>query len=125
MTGLFEKRNFSAVTQKLFYVLLGNILEHIGESETDMNKFSVAKALYPKLKMPLGLVVFLFQNLAFGPIGEKVKDLSLEYLKKYCALLLGLWRTIFDVMAYEKHQEEHEKEHGHHEHNHEHEKSDV
>jgi hypothetical protein len=118
MTGLFEKRDFSAVTQKLFYVLLGNVLEHIGESETDMNKFSVEKDLYPKLKMPLGLVVFLFQNLAFGPVVEKIKDLSPEYLKKYCALLLGLWRTAFDVMAYEKHEKEHGKEH---EHNHEHE----
>lgn len=117
ISGLFEKRDFTAVTQKLFYVLLGNVLEHIGEGEADMTKFSVEKDLYPKLKMPLGLVVFLFQNLAFGPIGEKVKDLSPEYLKKYCALLLGLWRTSFDVMAYEKHEREHE----HHEREHDHE----
>jgi hypothetical protein len=123
ISELFEKREFSAVTQKLFYVLLGNVLEHIGEGEADMNKFSVEKDLYPKLKMPLGLVVFLFQNLAFGPVIEKVKDLSPEYLKKYCALLLGLWRTAFDVMMYEKHEKEHEHEHEHehkeHEHNHE------
>lgn len=111
--GLFEKRDFSAVTQKLFYVLLGNVLEHIGEGEADMTKFSVEKDLYPKLKMPLGLVVFLFQNLAFGPVAEKIKNLSPEYLKKYCALLLGLWRTSFDVMAYEKHEKEHGKGHEH------------
>jgi hypothetical protein len=109
--GLFEKNDFPGVSQKLFYVLLGNILEHIGESEADLNKFSVEKDLYPKLKMPLGLVVFLFQNLSFGPIIEKVKNLSPEYLKKYCALLLGLWRTVFDIMAYEKHEKEHEHEH--------------
>lgn len=125
--GLFEKKDFSGVSQKLFYVLLGNILEHLGEGDADLNKFSVDKDLYPKLKMPLGLAVFLFQNLAFGPVMEKVKDLSPEYLKKYCALLLCLWRTIFDLMIYEKHQKEHEKEHAeheHHEHEHEHEHKD-
>ncbi len=109
---LFEKRDFEKTTQQLFYVLLGNVMEHVGQAETDVNKFNLETDLYPKLKMPLSLAFFMFQNLAFGPVAAKINTLSPEYLRKYCALVLGLWRTVFELMAYERHMAKHDK--GHH-----------
>jgi len=67
-----------------------------------MKSFDVQKDLYPNLQLPLGLTFFLFQNLTFGPITKKINNLSQEFLNKYCALLLGLWRTVFELMQYEK-----------------------
>ncbi|MFH1457117.1 MAG: hypothetical protein ABIF17_03305 [Patescibacteria group bacterium] len=100
-----EKHDFQKTSEKLFYVLLGNVLEHIGRADIDMKKFDIEKDLYPNLQMPLGLTFFLFQNLIFGRIALTVNKLSKEYLQKYCALLLGLWRTVFELMRYEKQME--------------------
>lgn len=115
----FEKRDFEKTTQQLFYVLLGNVMEHVGQVETDINKFNLEADLYPKLKMPLSLAFFMFQNLAFGPVTTKINALSPEYLRKYCALVLGLWRTVFELMAYERHAAAHatEEQHATHQHN--------
>ena len=99
---LFEKKEYNKSSQQLFYVLMGNVLEHIGKADVDMNTFDIQKDLYPHLKLPLSLTFFLFQNISFGPISEKVNGLSKEYLDKYCALFLALWRTIFELMRYEK-----------------------
>jgi len=97
-----EKQDFQKTSEKLFYVLLGNVLEHTGKADIDMKKFDIQKDLYPNLQMPLGLTFFLFQNLIFGQIARKVNKLSKEYLQKYCALMLGLWRTVFELIRYEK-----------------------
>ena len=97
-----EKQDFQKTSEKLFYVLLGNVLEHTGKADIDMKKFDIQKDLYPNLQMPLGLTFFLFQNLIFGQIARKVNKLSKEYLQKYCALTLGLWRTVFELIRYEK-----------------------
>jgi len=97
-----EKQDFQKTSEKLFYVLLGNVLEHTGKADIDMKKFDIQKDLYPNLQMPLGLTFFLFQNLTFGQIARKVNKLSKEYLQKYCALMLGLWRTVFELIRYEK-----------------------
>jgi len=97
-----EKQDFQKTSEKLFYVLLGNVLEHTGKADIDMKKFDIQKDLYPNLQMPLGLTFFLFQNLTFGQIARKVNKLSKEYLQKYCALTLGLWRTVFELIRYEK-----------------------
>ncbi len=98
----FEKNDYVKTSQQLFYVLLGNVLEYIGKGDVDINKFDIQKDLYPELKYPLGLAFFLFQNLTFGPITQKINSLSKEYLQKYCALILGLWRIVFELMRYEK-----------------------
>lgn len=100
-----EKGDYQKTSEQLFYVLLGNVLEHINKANIDMKTFDIQKDLYPHLQMPLGLSFFLFQNLIFGKISQKVNGLSKEYLKKYCALLLGLWRMIFELMQYEKQME--------------------
>jgi len=98
----FENKDFEKCSNQLFYVLLGNVLEHVDKADMDMKKFNIEKDLYPDLKPPLSLVFFLFQNVTFGPISKKINGLSREYLEKYCALFLGLWRVVFDVMFYEK-----------------------
>ena len=104
--GAFEKNDYEKVSQQLFYVLLGNVLDHIGKADANLEKFDMEKDFYPHLKMPLSLVFFLFQNLTFGPISPKVNELSEEYLNKYFALFLGLWRSVFDIMVYEKRMEQ-------------------
>ncbi|MFH1610675.1 MAG: hypothetical protein ABIA91_02180 [Patescibacteria group bacterium] len=100
-----EKGDYKKTSEQLFYVLLGNVLEHVNKVDIDMKEFNIQKDLYPHLQMPLGLSFFLFQNLIFGQISQKVNELSKEYLQKYCALLLGLWRMIFELMQYEKQME--------------------
>ena len=100
-----EKGDYQKTSEQLFYVLLGNVLEHVNKADIDMKEFNIQKDLYPHLQMPLGLSFFLFQNLIFGKMAQKVNELSKEYLKKYCALLLGLWRMIFELMQYEKQME--------------------
>ncbi len=97
-----ENEDYKKTTEQLFYVLLGNILEHIGKADADMKDFDIQKEVYPKLQLPLGLTFYLFQNLAFGKIATKVNDLSKEYKQKYAALILGIWRTVFELMQYEK-----------------------
>ncbi len=99
---LLNKKEYEKVSQQLFYVLLGNVLEHIGKADVDMQKFNIQQDLYPYLKLPLSLTFFLFQNLTFGPMSKKVNELSKEFLQKYCALFLALWRTTFELMQYEK-----------------------
>lgn len=106
----FNNKEFDKTSQQLFYVLLGNLMEHLGQADVDLNKFDISKDLYPNLKYPLGLTFFLFQNLTFGPIAKKINTLSQEYLQKYCALLLGLWRTVFELMRYEKQMAETKKQ---------------
>ena len=105
ITETLEKNDYQKTSEQLFYVLLGNVLEHINKADMDMKKFDIQKDLYPYLQMPLGLSFFLFQNLIFGQIAKKINNLSKEYLKKYCALFLGLWRMIFELMQYEKQME--------------------
>jgi hypothetical protein len=100
-----EKGDYKKTSEQLFYVLLGNVLEHVNKADIDMKEFDIQKDLYPHLQMPLGLSFFLFQNLIFGQISQKVNELSKEYMQKYCALLLGLWRMIFELMQYEKQME--------------------
>lgn len=102
---LLNKKDYQKTSEQLFYVLLGNVLDHFGKADVDMKQFDLQKDLYPYLQLPLGLSFFLFQNLTFGPISVKVNDLSKEYLQKYCALLLGLWRIVFELMVYEKQME--------------------
>lgn len=117
-------KDYQKTAEQMFYVILGNVIEHSKLSDVDLTKFDLAKDLYPKLKMPLSLAVFLFQNLTFGPIALKINALSSEYLQKYCVLFLCLWRSIFDFMAYEKMQEkqkENQKLNHNHDHNHDHE----
>lgn len=101
LTSLSAK-DYQKTSEQMFYVILGNVIEHAQLKDIDLTKFDLAKDLYPKLKVPLSLTVFLFQNLTFGPMALKINSLSPEYLQKYCALFLCLWRSIFDFMAYEK-----------------------
>lgn len=115
-------KDYQKTSEQMFYVILGNVIEHAQLKDIDLTKFDLAKDLYPKLKVPLSLAVFLFQNLTFGPMALKINSLSPEYLQKYCALFLCLWRSIFDFMAYEKMQEQKQQNHEHdHKHDHAHE----
>lgn len=105
----WDEKNYAKVGEQLFYVLLGNVLEHIGKADVDLQKFNLEKDLYPNLKPPLSLAFYLFQNLTFGPINKKINNLSKDYLNKYFALFLGLWRTNFEIIRMQKMQEEMEK----------------
>ncbi len=118
-------KDYQKTSEQMFYVILGNVIEHAELKDIDLTKFDLAKDLYPKLKAPLSLTVFLFQNLTFGPIALKINSLSSEYLQKYCALFLCLWRSVFDFMAYERMQEQQKQNQSvNHEHNHQHGKGE-
>ncbi|HPA25347.1 MAG TPA: hypothetical protein PLK76_01130 [bacterium] len=118
-------KDYQKTSEQMFYVILGNVIEHAELKDIDLTKFDLAKDLYPKLKAPLSLAVFLFQNLTFGPIALKINSLSSEYLQKYCALFLCLWRSVFDFMAYERMQEQQKQNQSvNHEHNHQHGKGE-
>lgn len=113
-------KNWQKTSEQLFYVLLGNVIEHAELQAVDLTKFDLNRDLFPKLKMPLSLGFYLFQNLIFGPISTQINNLSSVYLEKYTALFLTLWRSVFDYMSYEKHlaNQEKEKQATDHEHNH-------
>jgi hypothetical protein len=107
INDFLDKKDFSNSSRQLFYVLLGNLIDHTGNKDVDLEKFDLEKDLYPKIKTPaLSISFFLFQNMIFGPISEQINALSKEYMQKYFALLLGLWRSVFEFMAYERHQED-------------------